>query len=79
MEPSKQPSTEQSKKASGWKITGIILLVLGGLMTLSALRTFASLESSSDGAYQAGRSIGVFLVPIIVIALGYLCLRKAKS
>ncbi len=79
MEPSQRPASQEPKKKSGWKAAGIILMVLAGLMILSALRTLASMSSRGDGAYQAGATIGVFILPAIVALLGYLCLRRAQT
>ena len=64
---------------TGKFVAGIILTVLGGLGLLGSLANLGmGLAVSSNAAEAAGRLVGGFLIPIVLLVVGIVLLRASK-
>jgi len=67
-------------RSMGKFVTGIILTVVGGLWALGGIANVAIAAASfaDNPAYAAGRLVGGFLLPALLLLVGILLIRSSK-
>lgn len=66
-------------RSTGKFVAGLILTIIGGLLTLGGLVNIGmGLALSADPAYVIGRIIGGLLLPIAMLIVGIVLLRGSR-
>jgi hypothetical protein len=74
------PAAPAPTRSTGKFVAGLIMTILGGLWTLGGLANLAIAASAfaDDPGYAVGRLIGGLVLPIAVLVIGIVLLRRSK-